>query len=198
MVSNDIPPPHVPAHVVPVCSLFLQIGGGLWTVSYILYVRESFRSRSYGMPVFALALNISWELVYALYVTETALEKIVFTLWLIIDCGMVYSTIKYAKYEWTHSPKIADNIGSILTLMVVGATLGHWTFAKWWIENEIGKRDGKFYKGVVGPDMTELGFWSAILCQSYLSTASLCQLVVRQHSGGVNWTIWLAPAKLIG
>ena len=190
MGSNDIPPPHVPSHVVPVSNLFLQVGGGLWTICYMLYARESFRSRSYGMPLSALALDFSWEVVYAFYVAESPLEKSVFVLWLIIDSGMVHGMIRYAKYEWTHSPKVASHIGSIFAVMAVGAALGHWTFAKWWIENEIGKRDGKFYKGVVGPDTTELGFWSAILCQAHLSAASLCQLLVRRHSGGVNWTIW--------
>lgn len=190
MGSNDVPPSHVPSHVVPVCDLFLQIGGGLWTVCYILYVRESFRSQSYGMPLFALALNFAWEIVYALYVAESPLERTVFTIWLTIDCGMVYGIIKYAKHEWIHAPMVARRIGGIFTIMAVGATIGHWTFAMWWIQNDMGKREGKFYKGVVGPDTTELGFWSAAVCQAYLSTASLCQLVVRQHSGGVSWSIW--------
>jgi hypothetical protein len=142
------------------------------------------------MPLFALALNFAWEVVYALFVAESLLERSVFTIWLIIDCGMVYGMLKYAKYEWSHAPAVARRIGGIFAIMAVGATLGHWTFAKWWIQNDIGKREGKFYKGVVGPDTTELGFWSAALCQLYLSAASLCQLVVRQHSGGVSWAIW--------
>jgi hypothetical protein len=190
MGSNDIPPPHVPSHVVPISNLFLQIGGSLWTLCYILLARESFRSKSYGMPLFALALNFSWEAVYALCVAESPLEKFVFTVWLVIDWGMVYGTIKYAKYEWSHSPVVARNIGSIFAVMTAAAALGHWTFAKWWIENDVGKREGKFYRGVVGPDTTELGFWTVALCQAYLSAASLCQLVVRQHSGGVGWSIW--------
>ena len=190
MGSHDIPPPHVPSHVVPIGNFLLQIGGGLWTLCYYLLARESFRSKSYGMPLFALALNFSWEVVYALYVVEYALERIVFTLWLIIDCGMVYGMIKYAKYEWMHSPIIARNIGKIFFVMAGACVVGHWTFAKWWIENDVGKREGKFYKGVIGPDITELSFWSAALCQAYLSAASLCQLVVRQHSGGVSWSIW--------
>ncbi|KAI9776735.1 MAG: hypothetical protein M1839_009379 [Geoglossum umbratile] len=142
------------------------------------------------MPLFALALNFAWEAVYALYVAESPLERFVFAVWLFIDCGMVYGMVKYAKYEWSHAPAVARRIGGIFAVMAVGATLGHWTFAKWWIQNDIGKREGKFYRGVVGPDTTELGFWSAALCQVYLSAASLCQLVVRQHSGGVSWAIW--------
>ncbi|TVY15620.1 hypothetical protein LARI1_G005457, partial [Lachnellula arida] len=37
--------------------------------------------------------------------------------------------------------------------------------------------------GRAGPDTTELGFWTALLCQLYLSASSLGQLIVRQHSG---------------
>lgn len=82
------------------------------------------------MPLLALALNISWEGVYAFYVAEPPLERFVFTLWLAIDCGMVYGMIKYAKYEWPHSLIVARKIGTIFTMMVTGATLGHWTFEK--------------------------------------------------------------------
>ncbi|KAK4203559.1 hypothetical protein QBC40DRAFT_274519 [Triangularia verruculosa] len=190
MGSNDVPPPHVPAHVVPMCNLFLQAGGGLWTLSYILMVRESFKSRSYGMPLFAVALNFAWETVYALYVAESPLEKSVFSIWMVLDCGMVYGMMKFAKHEWKHAPSVANNIVPIFAVMTLVATAGHWTFAKWWIDNDMGRREGKFYRGVVGPDTTELGYWSAMVCQVYLSSSSLCQLVVRQHSGGVSWSIW--------
>ena len=56
MGSNNVPPPHVLAHVVPLCNLFLKIGGGLWTLYYLLLVRESFKSQSFGMPLFTIAL----------------------------------------------------------------------------------------------------------------------------------------------
>lgn len=190
MGSNDIPPPHVPAHVVPVCNLLLQIGGSLWTVCYGLFVWESFKSQSYGMPLLAVSLNFAWEVVYALYVAESPLEKLIFTIWLVLDCGMVFGMMKFAKYEWKHAPLVGRNIVAIFTAMALVAIAGHWTFAEWWIQNDIGKREGKYYRGVIGPDTTELGFWSAVFCQLYLSAASLCQLVVRQHSGGVSWSIW--------
>jgi hypothetical protein len=190
MGSSDVPPPHVPSHVVPTTNFFLQVGGGLWTLCYLLLTYESFRTQSYGMPLFAIALNFSWELVYGLAVAESPLEKYVFISWLIIDCVMIHGMIKYAKHEWTHSPTIAHNIGIIFAAMAITTTLGHWSFAKWWIDNEIGKREGKFYNGVIGPDATELGFWSAMLCQVYVSAGSLSQLIVRQHSGGVSWSIW--------
>jgi hypothetical protein len=115
------------------------------------------------MPLFALALNISWELVYT-FVVEERLEKTVFAIWLLIDCGLVYTAVKFGKHEWSHSPAVARNLGIILGIMTVGAALGHWSFATWWIDNEIEKHEGKFYHGRIGLDITELGYWSALLC----------------------------------
>jgi len=153
-------------------------------------VHESFKTKSYGMPLFALALNFGWEVVYALYVAESPLERVIFDVWMVLDCGMVFGMMRFARYEWRDAPVVARNIVGVFVGMTVVAVAGHGTFAYWWIENEVGKREGKFYRGVVGADTTELGFWSAVVCQVYLSAASLCQLVVRQHSGGVSWGIW--------
>lgn len=190
MGSNDVPPDHIPKHVVPFCALLLQIGGGLWTLAYILYARESFRSHSYGMPLFALANNFGWEVVYALVVAESPLERSVFTLWLLLDGLMVYGMMRCAHHEWRHAPLVARHIAVVFAVMAVVAIAGQWSFAHWWIANEIGKRPGKFYRGVVGPDTTELGFWSALVAQAYLSATSLAQIVTRQHTGGVSWSIW--------
>jgi hypothetical protein len=74
--------------------------------------------------------------------------------------------------------------------LVAYCCAGHWAFAKWWIDDEVGRQEGKIYRGGVGPDTTQLGFWSAALAQAYLSAASLAQLWIRGHSGGVSWSIW--------
>ncbi|RDW85832.1 hypothetical protein BP5796_04157 [Coleophoma crateriformis] len=191
MGSSDIPPPHVSSHVVPVCNALLQLGGGLWTICYILLTRESIKSQSYGMPMFALAFNFAWELVYALTVAEATLEKICFGIWLAIDCGLVYGLLKYGHNEWNHAPAVKNHLGSIFIVLLGGCVVGHWAFAKWWLDNGLGARQGKFYVGKdMGPDTTELGFWSAAVAQLILSAASLSQLLIRGHTGGVTWSVW--------
>lgn len=45
-------------------------------------------------------------------------------------------------------------------------------------------------EGSIGPDVSELGFWTAAISRAYLSAACLSQLIVRQHSGGVSWGAW--------
>ncbi len=63
-------------------------------------------------------------------------------------------------------------------------------FAKWWVDTDVAMKEGKYYRGVVGPDTTELVFWTALVSQTYLSVASLGQLLIRQHTGGVSWGSW--------
>ncbi|KAH9215122.1 hypothetical protein DL95DRAFT_523429 [Leptodontidium sp. 2 PMI_412] len=200
MGSNDIPPSHVPTFYLPVYNILLQAGGSLWTICYILLTLQSFKDRSYGMPLFALAFNFAWELIFALYVAESPLEQTVFGVWLLIDLFMVYGLVNYGKEEWNGSPLVKKYLGWIFGTMVVWCSLGHWAFAKWWIDNEIGKKEGKIYRGVVAGDTTELGYWTAVVCQVYLSVASLAQLGIRRHTGGVSWGIWATRAlgSLVG
>ena len=192
MGSNAVPlpPDQIPPHVLQIGGLFLLFGGSAWTLCYVLSIREAFRSKSYGMPLFALALNFGWEIILALYVHQPLFVRVIYTVWLIVDCGMVYAAVKFGKYEWGHAPLVANHIGKIFGILATGATLGFWCFAKWWIENDLGKREGVYYKGLPGPDTQQLGFWSGEVCLIFLSAGSLCQLVIRQHSGGVNYTIW--------
>jgi len=190
MGSNDISPPHVYPHTVAVGASLCAFGGGLWTICYILLARESFRSKSYGMPLIALPGNLAWEIVYSIYVTEAPLERIVFISWLVINSFIVYGTIKHGKNEWAHSPSVARNLASCIFYMTLWWVLMHYGFAKWWVESGVRMKDGKSWFGVQGIDTTELGFWSASVPQVTLSLGSLGMLLSREHTGGLTWGIW--------
>jgi hypothetical protein len=190
MGSNDIPPPHVPPFFLSISNALLQTGGALWTLCYVLLTLASFRDRSYGMPLFALAYNFAWEFVYGLIVAETPLEQFVFTIWLILDLGMVYGLLKYGKEEWNHAPLVKRHLGKVFWVLAAWCVAAHWASATWWLSGGVALKKGKFYRGIEGPDTTELGFWSAVISQAYLSVASLGQLLIRQHTGGVSWGVW--------
>jgi hypothetical protein len=142
------------------------------------------------MPLFALAFNFAWEIIYGLFVADEWLECIVFCVWMLLDVGVVYGLLLYGKEEWNHAPLVKKHLGKVFVVMVSWCCVGHWAFAKWWIDNDVEKREGKIYRGVVGPDTTELAFWTALVSQTYLSAASLGQLLIRRHTGGVSWSIW--------
>src|SRR6478735_4648090 len=118
MGFTDTPPPHVPSWVVPASTALLTIGALGWDLSYILMVRRSLATKSYSMPLLALAANVSWEMVYALYVAEHPLERLGFTAWLCLDIPVIYTTVKAARHEWEHAPLVARNLTPILAAMV--------------------------------------------------------------------------------
>lgn len=201
MGSTDVPPDHVPSWVVPLSTAALGVGVLCWDATYILMTRRSLQTKSYGMPLLGLALNVAWEIVYGFYVSEALLETAGFVVWLLLDVGLVYTTIKHAPYEWEgSSPWVGRHIAAILALMTAVGVAGNFTVVSWWLsEPGIGHGDkrGKWYYGRDEYDTTELAFWTAGVAQVAGSIGSLAMLLVRGHSGGTSYAIWLVKIFLI-
>lgn len=193
MGSTDIAPPHVPSWVVPASTVLLLTGVVFWDLYYILVTRRSLQTKSYGLPVMVLALNVAWEIIYAFYVSEVMLEFVGFAVWLLLDIGPIYTTIRFAPNEWTASPWIGRRMAWIFTGLVAVGLVGQWSFASWWLSRPgIGHGDkaGKWYYGVEGYDTTEISFWSAGVNGLLGSVGSLVMLAVRGHSGGTDYRSW--------
>ncbi|KAJ9149325.1 hypothetical protein NKR23_g4203 [Pleurostoma richardsiae] len=195
MGSSDVPPPGAPAWLVPLSTALLAGGVSLWCATYVLMTRRSLQTRSYGMPLLALATNLSWEVVYAGYVTEMPLELAGFAAWLLLDVGLVYTTVRFAPEDWRRSsPVVGRRMGWILGVMVAVGCAGHYAFARWWLSRPgvgHGDKSGKWWFGREGYDTTELAYWSASIPQVALSAGSVAMLLVRGHSGGTSYPIWL-------
>ncbi|KAK4161695.1 hypothetical protein QBC43DRAFT_336949 [Cladorrhinum sp. PSN259] len=207
MGSLDIPPPHVPSWVVPLHTVLMSIAFLLWSACYVLMTRRSFATKSYGMPLLALATNVSWEIVNLFYVCEMPLEKIGLAMWLVLDMPIVWATIKFAPEEWKDSSKwMGRNIGYVLFLMTAVGCACHYGFTVWWLA-ERGRgygeggggggggggginKDGKFWGGREGFDTSEMAFWSSGVSQVICSWGSLSMLQKRRHSGGTDYSIW--------
>ncbi|KAK3496250.1 hypothetical protein B0T13DRAFT_400707 [Neurospora crassa] len=204
MGSNDVPPAHCPSWVVPTSTALLGIGVLFWDATYILMTRRALATKTYGMPLLALAFNVSWELVYAFYVSEMILEKLGFAFWLLLDIGLIYTTVRFGPEAWRHTnPWVGRNIGWLFALMTAVGCVGHYAFAAWWMSEPhrgSGDKTGKFWAGQDAYDATEVAFWSAAVCQLAGSAGSLAMLITRGHSGGTSYLIWLCRAlgTLIG
>lgn len=194
MGSNDIAPDHVPSWVVPVSTMALGIGGLCWDITYILMALRNFKTKSYGMPLLGLAINVTWEMIYGLYVAEAPFETAGIVVWLILDIPLVYTTIKFAPYDWERSsPWVGRNIVPILASMMTVCLAGNLAFISWWLSEPgrgHGDKTGKWYFGKDCYDSTELAFWSAGVAQVVASLGSLAMLLVRGHSGGTSYAIW--------
>ncbi|ORY58490.1 uncharacterized protein BCR38DRAFT_447456 [Pseudomassariella vexata] len=195
MGSSDIPPPHAPPWLIPLSTLFLGTGVLFWVLTYILMTRRGLATQSYGMPIVGLAINVSWEIIYGFYVAEAWLEKSGFLFWLLLDLGVIYTTVRYAPLEWRDGGRqvVGRHMGWILGFMLLVGCWGHYAFASWWLSRPgvgVGDKTGKWFHGEEGYDTTELAYWSAGVSQLVLSAGSLAMLLVRGHSGGTGYVIW--------
>jgi hypothetical protein len=96
------------------------ISGICWTVVYIVGIRVGFRDRSYAIPFYALALNIAWELLHAVFGFRAgvSVQTIVNTIWFAFDVGILYTYFKYGrKYFFAGLPASGFIGWSVLGLL---------------------------------------------------------------------------------
>ncbi|KAI0896154.1 hypothetical protein F4806DRAFT_52672 [Annulohypoxylon nitens] len=158
---------------------YLQVQDGLilcsglcWTTAYILYIRQAYRDKSYGMPLVCLCANIAWEFVFGAAIPESAAQVVSFFPWFVIDIGIVYTTWKFGREQWKHAPVVAQNLGWILIGGITGMLVLFWTFLKTY--------DNRY----------EAGFYLAWTDQIIVSTTSVAQLMSRNNTSGHSWGIW--------
>lgn len=193
MGSSDVPPPSAPTWLVPASTYFLSAGVCFWLACYVLMVRRALQTHATPMPLFALGINIAWEVVFAFYVTEMPTELAGFILWLIFDMGVLYVTLTKARYSFATSPMVAHNISLVLATIFACGLGANFLFAQWWLEvphRGHGNKDGKTWFGAEARDTTELAWWSAGAAQMVLSVGCLAMLLQRGHSGGQSYGIW--------
>ncbi|KAH7325678.1 hypothetical protein B0I35DRAFT_405039 [Stachybotrys elegans] len=90
-----------------------------WTAAYVLYCRQAFLDRSYGVPLITLVLNTAWEVVFGLIVPPSNDMVFVAGPWTILEAILIYATIKHGAVEWKHTPLVANNLWWILPSSVV-------------------------------------------------------------------------------
>lgn len=78
-----------------------------WALCYIALIYRGFKDKSYGMPIVALSLNLSWELVFALFIppygsADAGLiphgglkAQIIFLVWATLDLVILYTYFRY-------------------------------------------------------------------------------------------------------
>ena len=84
------------------------ISGICWTVVYIDGIRLGFKDCSYAIPFYALARNISWELLQTFYGFQRAIsvQTVINAVWFLFDIGIL---ITYFKFGWRYFPGRGEN-----------------------------------------------------------------------------------------
>lgn len=83
------------------------ISGICWTLVYVLIIFHSFRDKTYGMPYWALAFNLSWEIIFSFVLVpaspEWMLRLWINRVWLLFDAAILFAYLKWGKREWSSS-----------------------------------------------------------------------------------------------
>jgi hypothetical protein len=82
--------------------LFLTVVSGLaWTVVYAEAIRLGFRDRTYAIPVAAVALNFTWEVVHASHSVATGItaQGVFNIVWGLADVLIVYTFLRFGRAE---------------------------------------------------------------------------------------------------
>jgi paspaline synthase len=96
-------------------------------------------------------------------------------IWMVLDLGLVYATLKFGAGEWHHSPLVARHLPAIVSVGCLVFLVVNWSFARLFDDDH----------------RLIACFWSAFALQAVLSWLALAQLISRGHTRGHSMTIWV-------
>jgi hypothetical protein len=80
-------------------SIILVVGGIFWILTYIFIISKGYKDKTYGMPLFALCANISWEFIFSFVLSHSPPQLYINYLWFGLDVVIVFQFFKYHKKE---------------------------------------------------------------------------------------------------
>lgn len=157
-------------------------GDLLWLVTYLIAIWIGFKHRTYAVPLFAVALNVTWEFVYtAIYPSH---DRVVFYLhaaWLVVDLIIVYQLYRFGRKE-QRLEFFRRHYPLLLTLVLATCLIFQVTF------------DRFFYQIALFP--METGSGMAYMMNLVMSVLFFGLLFDREDLHGVSYTI--AWTKMLG
>src|SRR5690554_7553597 len=66
-------------------NILILTGGIFWLLVYIEIIRKGFKDKTYGMPLAALLVNISWEFISSFVFPAEGIQLYINYLWFFLD-----------------------------------------------------------------------------------------------------------------
>jgi hypothetical protein len=112
------------------------IGDVLWIIAYILAIRKGFQEKTYGFPMLCIALNLSWELIYAaIFRFPDSIIDYLRWAWLLLDIVIAYQLVRYGR-KWQNTPLMVKYFYPVAVILFVSTFLGqlafHYSFGDTW------------------------------------------------------------------
>ncbi|MBN2084124.1 MAG: hypothetical protein JW748_02800 [Anaerolineales bacterium] len=93
--------------------------GIFWSITYLLLIKRGYQDKACGMPMAALALNISWEFIFSFVHPHGGFQLVINIAWFVLDSILV---VQYLRYEPARRPageSAAFFHGAFLSMLVV-------------------------------------------------------------------------------
>ncbi len=68
--------------------------GSFWMMAYALIIRRGYLDRSYGMPLVALCVNISWEFIFTFLIPHEYPQREINAGWLFLDVFILWQLLR--------------------------------------------------------------------------------------------------------
>ncbi|NEQ55648.1 MAG: hypothetical protein F6K11_36985 [Leptolyngbya sp. SIO3F4] len=155
--------------------ILLLASGFFWTLTYIFIIKCGFQDKTYGMPLFALSFNLSWEFIFSFIFPESHshIQHIVDIVWLSFDVIILFQLFRYGIHNF---PKLPTTI----FYAVIGSAITAGFCSIFFIYSEI----------------QDSGIYTAFGQNLLMSILFITMLYQRQSLLGQS--IWVGIFKLLG
>lgn len=97
----------------------LMLGSGVfWTLTYILMIKRGWEDGTYGMPIAALCLNLSWEFIFVVVFPHGPVQRPVNAVWLILDLVILLQILFFGPREFPSLPAWIFRVGVFCGLVL--------------------------------------------------------------------------------
>jgi hypothetical protein len=152
----------------------LTIQGVCWAYTYAVLIYRGTVDRYLGIPVFAVVLNLSWELTFLLVLPHPPEQKPIDVIWVLLDLFILRLAFRYGHRDFpgVSRPAFARMVaGALVAGFVFHVALG-WELA----DNE--------------------GIYGAMIINLYMSLAFISLL--RRRGSSIGQSMHVAVGKCIG
>jgi hypothetical protein len=152
----------------------LTFQGIFWISAYALLIQRGAVDKSLGMPLFALALNLGWELSYVLVLPHPSGQKPFDLAWVLLDLVILWQALRYGRKDFPALSPPAFR-GMAVAAVLLGAVLAI----------------------AMGYELADFeGIYSALAINVYMSWAFIALLLRRGSSAGQS--LQVAASKGLG
>jgi len=108
--------------------LVVILGEGLWIIAYALIIWSAFRDKTYGVPLTAIALNYTWEILYTfVFPSPCWVVRLLRYGWFILDTVIVWQLVRFGRKD-QRIPDFRHYYFIGLLVIFVMALIGHLTY----------------------------------------------------------------------